>query len=70
MKLATKLIKLGADVNLCPLENKFASEEGVPPLYYATAVRDAEIVKLLLYSGIDSFVYLNSNETYNSTQLF
>lgn len=51
LKLATKLIKLGADVNLCPLENKFASEEGVPPLYYATAVRDAEIVKLLLYSG-------------------
>ena len=36
---------------MCPQENKFASEDGVPPLYYATAARDAEIVRLLLNSG-------------------
>nr|XP_022301211.1 ankyrin repeat and SOCS box protein 2-like isoform X1 [Crassostrea virginica]XP_022301212.1 ankyrin repeat and SOCS box protein 2-like isoform X1 [Crassostrea virginica]XP_022301213.1 ankyrin repeat and SOCS box protein 2-like isoform X1 [Crassostrea virginica]XP_022301214.1 ankyrin repeat and SOCS box protein 2-like isoform X1 [Crassostrea virginica]XP_022301215.1 ankyrin repeat and SOCS box protein 2-like isoform X1 [Crassostrea virginica] len=51
LKLAKQLIKEGADVNLCPQENKFASEDGVPPLYYATAARDAEIVRLLLNSG-------------------
>lgn len=53
LKLATSLIKLGADVNLCPQENRFASEEGVPPLYYATNARDAEMVKLLFNSGTD-----------------
>lgn len=53
LKLATSLIKLGADVNLCPQENRFASEEGVPPLYYATNARDAEMVKLLFNSGAD-----------------
>ena len=51
LKLAKKLINEGADVNLCPQENKYASEDGVPPLYYATAARDAEIVRLLLNSG-------------------
>lgn len=53
LKLATSLIKLGADVNLCPQENRFASEEGVPPLYYATNARDAVMVKLLFNSGAD-----------------
>ena len=51
LKLAKQLIKEGADVNLCPQENKLASEDGVPPLYHATAARDAEIVRLLLNSG-------------------
>lgn len=53
LKLATELIKLGADVNLQvrPRDMQFPSEEGVPPLYFATNVGDAEIVKLLLNSG-------------------
>lgn len=53
LKLATDLIKLGADVNLQvrPRDMQFPSEEGVPPLYFATNVGDAEIVKLLLNSG-------------------
>lgn len=51
LKLAKQLIKLGADVNLCADENRFALEEGLPPLYYATAVRESEIVKLLFNSG-------------------
>lgn len=53
LKLATDLIKLGADVNLQvrPRDMQFPSEEGVPSLYFATNVGDAEIVKLLLNSG-------------------
>ena len=49
LKLAEDLIKEGADVNLCSLESK--TEKKVPPLYYATAARDAEMVRLLLNSG-------------------
>ena len=49
LKLAEDLIKEGADVNLCPLES--TRKRKVPPLYYATAAHDAEIVRLLLNSG-------------------
>lgn len=49
MNLVKALIKRGADVNL---KNRFVDEEEyVPPLYYATAVQDAEIVDYLLKSG-------------------
>lgn len=59
LKLATELIKLGADVNLqvYPRDMQFPSEEGVPPLYFATNVGDAEIVKLLLNSGRARFIF-------------
>ncbi|XP_062604500.1 uncharacterized protein LOC134266303 [Saccostrea cucullata] len=53
-KLVHKLIEAGADINLRPREYKHKSlEEAVPPLYYATTARDADIVKLLLDSGAD-----------------
>lgn len=60
LTLVKDLIKEGADVNLCPPKNEFASEDGVPPLYYATAGQDGEIVSLLLNAGnlfskLDSF---------------
>lgn len=60
LTLVKDLIKEGADVNLCPPANEFASEDGVPPLYYATAGQDGEIVSLLLNAGnlfskLDSF---------------
>ena len=51
LTLVKDLIKEGADVNLCPPANEFASEDGVPPLYYATAGQDGEIVSLLLNAG-------------------
>jgi hypothetical protein len=48
-----KLIEKGADLNLCPNEDKKPkpTREPVPPLYYATAQRDAGIVKILLDAG-------------------
>lgn len=49
LNLVKTLIKRGANVNL---KNRFVEEEEyVPPLYYATAVQDAEIVEHLLKSG-------------------
>lgn len=49
LNLVKALIKGGASVNL---KNRYVDEdELVPPLYYATAVQDAEIVEYLLKSG-------------------
>lgn len=49
LNLVKALIKGGANVNL---KNRYVDEdEYVPPLYYATAVQDAEIVEYLLKSG-------------------
>ncbi|XP_062590510.1 uncharacterized protein LOC134252087 [Saccostrea cucullata] len=50
-KLAKKLIDVGADINL--RVRSYKQQEKVPPLYYAIAARDADIVKLLLDSGAD-----------------
>lgn len=49
LNLVKALIKGGASVNL---KNRYVDgDELVPPLYYATAVQDAEIVEYLLKSG-------------------
>lgn len=46
-----KVVDLGANVNI---EFTFADRQGVSPLFYATAVQDAELVTLLLKSGKDT----------------
>ncbi|XP_061194396.1 uncharacterized protein LOC133202575 [Saccostrea echinata] len=54
LKLARKLINAGADINLSVRSYKHMPEmEAVPPLYYAIAARDEDIVQLLLDTGAD-----------------
>ncbi|XP_061194370.1 uncharacterized protein LOC133202548 [Saccostrea echinata] len=60
LELAQRLIEAGADINLRSRELK--REEAEPPLYYALAARDADIVKLLLDSGVDVNGYIGHRQ--------
>lgn len=51
LELVRRLLTLGASLNI---EHQFEDEkEFVTPLYYATALKDADVVKLLVESGAD-----------------
>jgi ankyrin repeat protein len=64
--LVKKLIEEGADVNLFPNEYKYTFiRRQVPPLYYATAARDATIVKILLDAGRVGYHVANNTLIYN-----